>query len=71
MLARSRGLGGTGRLWRLSEEAFASRRNSGFGAGEMVRGGEGPGAAADSPFLFMFSNLALSDETGFCVWSAL
>lgn len=63
ILVRSRGLGGTGRV---SEEGFASRRNSGFGAGEMARGGEGPGAAAaNSPFLFMFSNCALNEETGF------
>lgn len=61
MLARSRGLGGIGRL---SEEDFASRRKSGFGAGEIVRGGEGPGAA-ESLVLCMFSNCALKDETGF------
>lgn len=70
MLPRSLGLGGIGRL---SVDLAASRRNSGFGPGEIVRGGEGPdgrtgagaGAGAGSP-LFMFSNLALREETGFC-----
>jgi len=41
-----------------------SLRRSGFGAGEMGLGGGGPGIGV-SPDLFMFSNWARSDETGF------
>jgi len=45
-------------------EGLASRIFSGFGAGEIALGG---GLACASPGLFMFSNLARREDTGFYV----
>jgi hypothetical protein len=60
---RSRGLAGiTGEASLLG---LRSRNLSGFGAGERVRRGGAMGFGVPSPVLFMFSNFASSDETGF------